>query len=316
MDSITSSGPANPDVPDPPPEGRKRHFDTFETQFFKQGDDVENASEVDGFEDLDDGAKRRQVLRSRLFAVVAGGACLAVLGCVALWRSGNHPSVSPETAAAPAPSAPAPSAPAQPVQAPAAAAQPEPSPPPAPQAQPPHPNQALETKPPAAQGAATPPAAVAPAPSAPAGAAVATAAADKGGLRQEQLVAHAEPTGAAASDDVAAARARCKQAVSRHQAKEIQSACEAAFDTDPTAADVAVLLAKTEFDKGRSAQAAAWSRKALAADPNAADAYVFLGGAEQSAGRTKAAKEAYKRYLQLAPTGRYAADLRAIVGSL
>ena len=46
------------------------------------------------------------------------------------------------------------------------------------------------------------------------------------------------------------------------------------------------------------------------------DAYVFVGGAEQSAGHRKAAKEAYKHYLQLAPGGRYAADLRAIVGSL
>jgi hypothetical protein len=312
MDSIPSSGPANPHVPDPPPEGRKRHFDTFETQFFKQGDEAENASEVDGFEDLEDGSKRRQRLRFRLIAVVAGGACLAVLGCVALWRSGTPPSVGAETAPAPAPSSSA-----RPGQAPAAAALPQPSPLPAPdQAQPVEATQAVELKPSAPQGAAAPAAAVEPKPSAQAGTAIASAGADKEAVRPQQPMARDELASAVGGDDVAAARARCKQAVSRHHAKEIQSACEAAFDADPGAADVAILLAKTEFDKGRSAQAAAWGRKALAADPNAADAYVFIGGAEQGAGRNKAAKEAYKRYLQLAPTGRYAADLRAIVGSL
>lgn len=92
--------------------------------------------------------------------------------------------------------------------------------------------------------------------------------------------------------------------------------CSEAFAADPSAADVAVIMAKAEFDKGHAAEALAWSQKALAADPNAADAYVFIGGVEQSAGHNKAAKEAYKRYLQLAPSGRYAADLRAIVGTL
>jgi tetratricopeptide (TPR) repeat protein len=119
-----------------------------------------------------------------------------------------------------------------------------------------------------------------------------------------------------AAGDAAAARARCKQAVGGRRQKELLSVCSDAFAADPTAADVAVILAKAEFDKGHAAQAMAWSQKALAADPNAADAYVFIGGVEQSAGRKKAAKEAYKRYLQLAPGGRYAGDLRAIVGSL
>jgi Tfp pilus assembly protein PilF len=94
------------------------------------------------------------------------------------------------------------------------------------------------------------------------------------------------------------------------------SVCSDAFAADPSAADVAVILAKAEFDRGRAAEAMAWSQKALAADPNAADAYVFIGGVEQSAGHKKAAKEAYKRYLQLAPGGRYAGDLRAIIGTL
>jgi Tfp pilus assembly protein PilF len=119
---------------------------------------------------------------------------------------------------------------------------------------------------------------------------------------------------AAAVADLSAER--CKKAIRAKHNKEILSACADAFSADPSAADVAVELAKIEFDRGRTVPALAWAKKAIAADPNAAEAYVFIGGAEQSAGHGKAAKEAYRRYLQLAPSGHYAADLRAIVGSL
>jgi Tfp pilus assembly protein PilF len=116
--------------------------------------------------------------------------------------------------------------------------------------------------------------------------------------------------------DASDAQSRCQKAISGKHNKDILTVCPDAFAADSSAADIAVALAKIEFDRGRTAQASDWGRKALAADPNAADAYVFIGGAEQSAGHRKAAKEAYKRYLQLAPGGRYARDLRAIVGSL
>jgi Tfp pilus assembly protein PilF len=121
------------------------------------------------------------------------------------------------------------------------------------------------------------------------------------------------PTPSAGSDDV---RSRCRKAVAERRNKGILASCAEAFEADPGAVDIAILLAKTEFDRGHTAQAYVWGKKAIAADPNAADAYVFIGGAEQTAGHSKAAKEAYKRYLQMAPSGRYAADLRAIVGSL
>jgi len=275
MDRISTSGPAASDVPDAPAEGRKRHFDTFETQFFKQGDDAENPREADRFEDLDDGAGRSRVfLPSWQLALVAGGVCVLVIGCVALWRGTGRSTPLPDQPAVVVSPPPAPAATAREPIAPAA------------------PTQVA-----VAAGAAVP---VAVAKSEPPASAAAPAAEEPApGTRQPE----ARPAEVA---DSAAARARCKQAVSLRHGKEIQSAC----------ADIAVLLAKIELDKGRSAQAAAWGRKALAADPNAADAYVFIGGAEQSAGHNKAAKEAYKRYLQLAPGGRYAGDLRAIVGSL
>jgi predicted TPR repeat methyltransferase len=76
------------------------------------------------------------------------------------------------------------------------------------------------------------------------------------------------------------------------------------------------MLAKTEFERGRPGPASNWATKAIALDANRADAYVFLGSAEQAFGHKAAAKAAYQRYLQLSPHGRYAADLRAVLGSL
>jgi hypothetical protein len=108
----------------------------------------------------------------------------------------------------------------------------------------------------------------------------------------------------------------CKTAYQRHRGKDVLVKCAEAFAADPRSADAAVMLAKTEFDRGRAAQALDWAKKAIAIDADRADAYVFLGGAEQAAGHKAAAKVAYQRYLKLAPQGRYASDLRAVLGSL
>jgi tetratricopeptide (TPR) repeat protein len=117
----------------------------------------------------------------------------------------------------------------------------------------------------------------------------------------------------AADDD---AQRACSKAIANKQRNGILTNCEAAFAANPGAAEFAVALAKTEFDHGRIAQAFEWSKKAIAADPEVADPYVFVGEAEQNAGHRKAAKDAYLHYLRLAPSGRYAADLRAVLRSL
>jgi tetratricopeptide (TPR) repeat protein len=108
----------------------------------------------------------------------------------------------------------------------------------------------------------------------------------------------------------------CSKAIADKQKKRILTSCEEAFAANPRAADIAVVLAKIEFDRGRTAQAFEWSKKAIAANPDIADAYVFVGEAEQNAGHKQAAKDAYLHYLRLAPSGRYATDLRAVLRSL
>jgi hypothetical protein len=83
-------------------------------------------------------------------------------------------------------------------------------------------------------------------------------------------------------------------------------------DDGRDAAARALRVAKTELDHGRTASALTWARRAVTGDPRLAEGYVIIGSAEQAAGRRSAAREAYARYLALAPHGRYASELRAI----
>ena len=154
------------------------------------------------------------------------------------------------------------------------------------------------------------PAATLPTPPSP----IPTPAADTSILLPSLAAAGADPI--AHGDEVSETLVACRQAYNRHRTKDVVLACARAFERDGESAEIAVMMAKTEFDRGHSRQALDWASKAIALDENRADAYVFLGGAEQAAGHAAVAKTAYKRYLQLAPQGRYAADLRAVLGSL
>jgi hypothetical protein len=108
----------------------------------------------------------------------------------------------------------------------------------------------------------------------------------------------------------------CEIAYRRHRSGEVLSRCAGAFAADPRSANVAVMLAETEFDRGHVREALDWARKAIDLDADRADAYVFLGGAEQATGHKAAAKAAYRHYLKLVPQGRHARDLRAVLSSL
>jgi tetratricopeptide (TPR) repeat protein len=94
------------------------------------------------------------------------------------------------------------------------------------------------------------------------------------------------------------------------------AACRPAIEAEPEAADIMVMLARAEIDLGRAAEAQNWAKKALRIKRDLPDAYVFLGGAEQEMGRPAEAKAAYRKYLELAPTGRHARELRAVLNSL
>jgi tetratricopeptide (TPR) repeat protein len=96
----------------------------------------------------------------------------------------------------------------------------------------------------------------------------------------------------------------------------VLAACRPAAEAEPEAADIMLIVARAELDRGRAIEARSWAKKALAVNPDLADAYLLLGGAEQEADNPAEAKAAYKKYLELAPTGRHARDLRAIIDNL
>ncbi|HEY2728967.1 MAG TPA: DUF4388 domain-containing protein [Polyangia bacterium] len=109
--------------------------------------------------------------------------------------------------------------------------------------------------------------------------------------------------------------AGCRQAFTEKRGKDAETACLAAKDANPDSAEACALLGHALFNRKKRREALPWAERAVALDPKRADAYVIIGGVKQAAGDAASAKAAYKKYLELEPTGQYAADLRAIVDS-
>jgi tetratricopeptide (TPR) repeat protein len=289
----------------------KRHFDAFETDFFQQGDDGVNLpAELYHPDDFYVARARRPLLSApSLIGLTIASSGLALLACGALWRS-NAPAGLQSTVAARPRVASAETVAKQSVEpAPVviAATAMAPSPSPADK------GAQVGTEPVGAVVNAGE-AQVKPEPATAGKELVAVVQAEATAGKPEPPGTEGAPT--AAESPPASAGQRCKQSIREKRNKQILALCPAAFAEEGNDAAVAVALAKAEFDRGRFAQARVWSRKAIAVNPDAAEAYVFAGGAEQNQGHRKAAKEAYLQYLRLAPSGRYAAELRTIVGSL
>jgi CheY-like chemotaxis protein len=109
--------------------------------------------------------------------------------------------------------------------------------------------------------------------------------------------------------------AACRQAFTENRVKDAETACVAAKDANPDSPEACALLGHALFSRKKRREALQWAERAVALDPRRADAYVIIGGVKQAANETEAAKAAYKKYLELAPDGQYASDLRAIVDS-
>jgi Flp pilus assembly protein TadD len=107
----------------------------------------------------------------------------------------------------------------------------------------------------------------------------------------------------------------CRQAFTEKRARDAEIACVAAKDANPESAEANALLGHALFGRKKRREALQAAERAVELDPRQADAYVIIGGVKQAAGDKVAAKTAYKKYLELAPNGQYAADLRAIVES-
>ncbi|MFA5057067.1 MAG: tetratricopeptide repeat protein [Opitutaceae bacterium] len=95
----------------------------------------------------------------------------------------------------------------------------------------------------------------------------------------------------------------------------------AAADIDPNPATAYFNLCATLYNAGNMAGAATAADKAIAADPGKADAYFIKGSALYADGRMEGNKyivppasiAALKKYLELAPTGPHADDVKAML---
>jgi hypothetical protein len=301
-----------------------KQFDTFETRFFERGDETNVGDGEDHYDDFPGAKDKRHLVSYRSLAGVSiASSVLAVAASLALFQS-NAPAAGP-TGAMAASAKPAPTSSTSVPRAQMAK------------------NSATALVP---QAAAITTAVVL---SSNASAAAATAtrvAPTAPGLPAAEPVAPAVPPAHDPAPELAEAPApeedakvdeakvgkpraaastpdhdddpgqRCRESVRDKRPKAIVAACTAAFAADATDAEAAIAVAKVEVERGRFAQAYAWSKKAIAVNPESAEAYVFAGSAEQNRGHGKAAKEAYLHYLRLAPSGRYAAEIRTIVNSL
>jgi tetratricopeptide (TPR) repeat protein len=126
------------------------------------------------------------------------------------------------------------------------------------------------------------------------------------------------PAQAAVAGEAVALKAECVKAYGngRGKYKTIVSTCGRVLEVDPRAADVMVMLANAELDRGKTKESVEWAHKALAVDASLPEPYVVVGTAEQMAGHPKEAKAAYEKYLELAPTGPFASDLRQVLKGL
>jgi hypothetical protein len=110
--------------------------------------------------------------------------------------------------------------------------------------------------------------------------------------------------------------ASCRKALEGKQAKAIAASCGEALKLDNSLTVPILTWAMAEFQRGRVPIAVTWAKRVLEVDDRLADAHLIVGVAEQNANHIPAAKAAYKRYLELAPKGPYARDVRSSLSAL
>jgi hypothetical protein len=108
----------------------------------------------------------------------------------------------------------------------------------------------------------------------------------------------------------------CRSALKRERAREALVACQIASDSAPASADALVLLAHANFLAGRQGETLRLAQRAVEMDPRSAEAYLLIGNVQQSTGNTPRARRAYESYLQLAPHGAHASEVRAVLATL
>jgi tetratricopeptide (TPR) repeat protein len=85
-----------------------------------------------------------------------------------------------------------------------------------------------------------------------------------------------------------------------------------------TAEPAAVLTQRAEaaLTQGRAAEALDLANLALGSDPRFSDAYIVVGKVQRNVGRLPESRDAFRKYLELAPLGTHAEEARAALVTL
>ena len=74
--------------------------------------------------------------------------------------------------------------------------------------------------------------------------------------------------------------------------------------------------AEAALAQGRAAEALDLANLALGSDARFADAFIVVGKVQRNAGRLPESRDAYRKYLELAPLGTHAEEARAALATL
>ncbi|MBL9004343.1 MAG: DUF4388 domain-containing protein [Myxococcales bacterium] len=118
---------------------------------------------------------------------------------------------------------------------------------------------------------------------------------------------------AAAQARFAAVISKGKQALFRGQFSKTRQALREAAHIKPQSAEVLSLQADLALDEGNAESALRLAKKALHLDPTYPDAHLSLAMAAQANADTMTARSHFKKYLELAPNGDRAKDVKAIL---
>jgi hypothetical protein len=116
--------------------------------------------------------------------------------------------------------------------------------------------------------------------------------------------------------DVNALLARGQALFEQGQPEAALKPLEAAAAAAPDNAGVQVVLALARLDAGKTAAAQTAALRAVELAPQNARAHLALGSVLQALEQPAKARAEFETYLRLAPTGKDAADVRAILSSL
>ena len=108
----------------------------------------------------------------------------------------------------------------------------------------------------------------------------------------------------------------CRAARDEVNPRKGMRVCQKLLKHMPGDAEAYISMAHLELARNRQSAALKWAKRATKADPELADAYIFIGGAYHEAGRLRRARNAYKKYLKLAPEGPLSTDIRDILAAL